>query len=79
MSTDEKKEAKTEVGRESANKTRKLDAYFAIFSFLLVLIVAGLFAPLGIDFHHDGFLYCPAEDLLNGKLRFVTHIYCTDF
>ena len=50
-------------------------------SFALVLFIAGIFAPMGVDWHHDGFLYKPAEDLANGKVpyrdTFVLHGFFT--
>lgn len=63
------------------NNTQRLNIYLSIASFLLVLFVAGILAPIGIDFHHDGFVYKPAEDLLNGKTgfrdTFILHGYLT--
>ncbi len=41
-----------------------------IFVIVFTLLVTGIFAPLGIDPHHDGIVLKPAIDILHGKVLF---------
>lgn len=49
---------------------RLLRYSFPIIIFLLMLIVASLFATIGIDPHHDGILLKPAIDVARGQMLF---------
>jgi hypothetical protein len=44
--------------------------FHVVFVFILTFIVASTFSTIGVDTHHDGFMFKPALDVANGKILF---------
>ena len=52
----------------TANSLRR--HLYAVFLFLLVMLIAGYFASMDPDWHHDGILFKPATDVASGLSLF---------
>ena len=59
----------------SGKKSGSYTFFRRVIIFILVCLVFGAFAPLGVDFHHDGVMFIPALRVASGGLVF-RDVFC---
>ena len=61
--------------KSSAGKQKFLSCFRLVAIFLISLLWFGAFAPLGLDFHHDGVMFIPALRVASGQTVF-RDVFC---
>ena len=64
-----------EAGVPGSGSNSRKTLFFRIIVFLLSLLGFGAFAPLGLDFHHDGVMFIPALRVAAGETVF-RDVFC---